>query len=72
MLSKYLKVCCNVRRSVMMMSTTTMNRKGSKPGKTVAAKIVRMGTNGQRVGEKRRQCEGDRESGRERVWDGFE
>lgn len=60
----------------MMMSTTTMNRKGSKPGKTiagrVAAKIVRMGTNGQIVGEKRRQCEGDRESGRERVWDGFE
>lgn len=55
----------------MMMSTTTMDRKGSKPGKKiaegVAAKIVGMGTNGRVVGKKRRQFEGDRESGRERV-----
>lgn len=60
----------------MMMSTTTMNRKGSKSGKKiadrVAARIVRMGTNGQIVSENRRQFEVDRESGRERVWDGFE
>lgn len=56
----------------MMMSTTKMNRERSKPRKQiagrVAAKIVRMGTNGRIVGEKRWQFEGDRGSGRESVW----
>lgn len=56
----------------MIISTTTMNRKRSKPRKQiagrVAAKIVRMGTNCRVVGEKRWQFEGDRESGRESVW----